>query len=190
MKKLILIIFILFPNLLVAQAVISRADSINLMNKLRDSLIKHEADFLPNIPPKSNTLVTDYTKTLSAKDAQLLENKLNAFNVLTTAQIAVVIMESIEPYDIMRYGRKLANSWGIGQKGKNNGILVLVALNDRKVSILTGRGIESVVTDSICTDIIRNDFAPHFKKGDFYGGLDEGTNHLIKCIKGENKAGN
>ena len=77
------------------------------------------------LPPKAATLVTDYTNTLTPQQSQLLENKLEAFNDSTTTQIAVVIIKSVGEYDINEYAQKLGRAWGIGQKGKNNGLLVL-----------------------------------------------------------------
>lgn len=144
--------------------------------------------FSQELPPRSNTLVTDYTHTLSETDQQQLEHKLVAFNDSTSTQIAVVLMKSVGEYDISDYGLKLGRSWGIGQKGKNNGILVLVAINDRKVTIQTGYGAEGAVPDVITHQIIENDLKPHFKNGDYYGGLDACTDDLIKYIKGEYKA--
>jgi len=144
--------------------------------------------FAQELPPRSNTLVTDFTNTLSENEKQQLEHKLVAFNDSTSTQIAVVIMKSVGDYDINDYGQKLGRAWGIGQKGKNNGILVLVALGDRKVSIQTGLGAEGAVPDIITHQIIQNDLKPHFKSNDYYGGLDAGTDDLIKYIKGEYKA--
>ena len=140
------------------------------------------------LPPKSNTLVTDFTNTLSASDKQLLEEKLVAFSDSSSTQIAVVIMKSVGQYDINDYGQKLGRAWGIGQKGKNNGILVLVAMGDRKVSIQTGYGAEGALPDAITHEIIQNDITPRFKANDYYGGLDAGTSDIIKYTKGEYKA--
>ncbi|MDB4901261.1 MAG: hypothetical protein JWQ63_542 [Mucilaginibacter sp.] len=144
--------------------------------------------FSQQLPPKSNTLVTDYTNTLSAGDKQQLENKLVAFDDSTSTQIAVVIIKSVGEYDINEYGTNLGRAWGIGQKGKNNGILILVAIADRKVSIQTGYGAEGAVPDVITHEIIQNDITPHFKRGDYYGGLNAATDDLIKYMKGEYKA--
>ncbi|HEY9195306.1 MAG TPA: TPM domain-containing protein, partial [Mucilaginibacter sp.] len=105
--------------------------------------------FAQDFPERSNTLVTDYTNTLSAGDKQSLENKLVAFNDSTSTQIAVVIMRSTGSYDINDYGVRLLRKWGIGQKEKNNGILVLVAISDRKMSIQTGYGAEGALPDII-----------------------------------------
>ncbi len=144
--------------------------------------------FSQQLPPKSNTLVTDYTNTLSAEDKQRLEQKLVAFNDSTTTQIAIVIIKSVGQYDINQYGTALGRKWGIGQKGKNNGILVLVALGDRKVSIQTGYGAEGAIPDVIANDIIKKDITPRFKQNDYYGGLNAGTDNIIKYIKGEYKS--
>src|SRR5471030_604190 len=103
--------------------------------------------FSQQFPPKSGTLVTDYTNTLPADEKQQLENKLVAFNDSTTTQIAIVIIKSVGQYDINEYGTGLGRAWGIGQKGKNNGILILVALDDHKVTIQTGYGAEGAVPD-------------------------------------------
>ncbi|MDN3551420.1 TPM domain-containing protein [Mucilaginibacter aquaedulcis] len=141
-----------------------------------------------DFPERSTTLVTDYTNTLSADDKQKLENKLVAFNDSTSTQIAVVILKSVGSYDINAYGVALLRKWGIGQKDKNNGILVLVAVGDRKVSIQTGYGAEGALPDIITQEIIQNDIKPRFKQGDYYGGLDAATSSIIKYTKGEYKA--
>ncbi|AYL93779.1 TPM domain-containing protein [Mucilaginibacter celer] len=144
--------------------------------------------FAQDFPERSNTLVTDYTNTLSPANKQQLESKLVAYNDSTSTQIAVVILKSVGSYDINDYAQQLLRKWGIGQKDKNNGILVLVAINDRKVSIQTGYGAEGAVPDILTQQIIQNDFKPHFKQGDYYGGLDAGTTNLMKAMKGEYKA--
>jgi uncharacterized protein len=97
---------------------------------------------------------------------------LVAFNDSTSTQIAVVIMQSTGDYDINQYGAALLRKWGIGSKEKNNGILVLVAMNDRKMSIQTGYGAEGALPDIVTQQIIQNDMKPRFKENDYYGGLD------------------
>lgn len=144
--------------------------------------------FSQDFPEKPTTLVTDYTNTLSAIDRQRLEDKLVAFNDSTSTQIAVVLIKSVGEYDINEYGTMLGRKWGIGQKDKNNGILLLVAINDHKLTIQTGYGAEGALPDAITQDIIRKDITPRFKAGDYYGGLDAGTDDIIKYTKGEYKA--
>jgi uncharacterized protein len=140
------------------------------------------------LPPRSSTLVTDSTGTLTADQQAQLENKLVAFADSTSTQIAVVILRSVGGYDINQYGAALIRSWGIGVKGKNNGILVLVALNDRKVAIQTGYGAEGAVPDIVTHQIIENDIKPNFKENRYYEGLDAATNSLMRQMKGEYKA--
>lgn len=141
------------------------------------------------LPEKSNTLVTDYTNTLQDEQKASLEHKLVMFDDSTSTQIAVVIIKSTGAYDINEFTQKLGRAWGIGQKGKNNGIVILVAIADRKVSIQTGYGAEGAVPDAITHEIIQNDITPRFKEGNYYAGLDDGTSSLIKYMKGEYKAG-
>ena len=144
--------------------------------------------FSQQLPPKSNTLVTDFTNTLAPGDKQSLESKLVAYDDSTSTQIAVVIMKSVGEYDINDYGQKLGRAWGIGQAGKNNGILLLVALDDHKVSIQTGYGAEGAVTDQSTNEIIHTDILPRFKQNDYYGGLNAATDDLMKLMKGEYKS--
>jgi len=144
--------------------------------------------FCQQLPPKSGTLVTDYTNTLSAGDKQQLENKLVAFNDSTSTQIAVVIMKSVGEYDINEYGQRLGRAWGIGEKGKNNGVLLLIAMSDHKVAIQTGYGAEGAVTDAATHQIIQTDIVPRFKQQDYYGGINAATDDMMKLMRGEYKA--
>jgi uncharacterized protein len=146
--------------------------------------------FSQEIPERPNTLVTDYTNTLSATDKQQLERKLVDYNDSTSTQIAVVIMRSTGDYDINQYGVELLRKWGIGGKEKNNGVLVLVAIDDRKMAIQTGYGAEGALPDITTQEIIQNDMKPRFKENDFYGGLDAATNDIIKAMRGEYKGDN
>ncbi|MFD2863341.1 TPM domain-containing protein [Mucilaginibacter antarcticus] len=144
--------------------------------------------FAQELPEKSNTLVTDYTNTLTSEQKQALENKLVAFGDSSSTQIAVVIIHSIGQYDVNDYAQKLGRAWGVGQKDKNNGIVVLVALDDRQLSIQTGYGVEGALPDVITQQIRTREINPRFKAGDYYGGLDAGTDAIIKYTKGEYKA--
>jgi uncharacterized protein len=138
-----------------------------------------------DFPSRSNTIVTDYTNTLSADEQQALERKLVAFNDSTSTQVAIVLMGSVGNYDIADYSVQLFNQWKIGQVSKNNGVLILAAIEDRKVFITTGYGIEGVLPDALCKRIVNNDIVPHFKQGDYYGGLEAGTNSIMSIVKGE-----
>lgn len=139
-------------------------------------------------PSKPNHLVNDYTNTLSAAEVNALEQKLVAFDDSTSTQIAVVLIQSLDGYDISDYGTRLAHSWGIGQADKDNGVLVLASLGDRKVTIQTGYGVEGALPDAIAKRIIENEIKPYFKQGSYYEGLDAGTDAIISYTKGEYKA--
>jgi len=136
-------------------------------------------------PPR---LVNDFTNTLSPQDLAALESKLVAYNDSTSTQIAIVMLSSLDGYPIDEYSFQLAEKWGIGQKGKNNGVLVLVAKDDRKIFIATGYGMEGVMPDGLVKRIVENDIKPYFKQGDYFGGLDNGTNSMFRLAAGEYKA--
>jgi uncharacterized protein len=146
------------------------------------------AAFSQKLPPKpAHQLVMDSTGILSPDERQTLENKLDAYNDSTSTQIAVVILHNVQGDDINDFGQQLGRAWGIGEKGKNNGILVLVALDVHQVSIQTGYGAEGAVTDQATNEIIHNDIIPNFRQKAYYQGLDAATSDLIKLMKGEYK---
>ena len=144
------------------------------------------AGFAQDFPAKPNTLVNDYTGTLSATQVQQLENKLVTFDDSTSIQIAIAIVKTVGDYDINEYALGLGRKWGVGSK-KNTGIMIVVAVGDRKISIQTGYGIEGALPDVYAKRIIENEIKPFFKSGDYYGGLESGTTAIIKYTKGEYK---
>lgn len=143
--------------------------------------------FAQDFPEKPNTLVNDYANVLSADQKQQLESKLVTFNDSSSTQIAIAILKSVGDYDINEYAVELGRKWGVGQSGKNNGIMIVVAVGDRKISIQTGYGLEGALPDIYAKRIIDNDIKPNFKAGNYYAGLDEGTTSIIKYTKGEYK---
>jgi uncharacterized protein len=138
--------------------------------------------------PVPQKLVVDFTNTLAADQQAALESKLTAFDDSTSIQLAVVIIETTGDRDIADYAVALGRAWGIGNKEFNNGALLLVAKNDRKIWIATGYGLEGALPDITTKTIIENEIKPNFKGNDFYRGLDEGTNAIIAATKGEYKA--
>ncbi|MFZ9589556.1 MAG: TPM domain-containing protein, partial [Chitinophagaceae bacterium] len=108
-----------------------------------------------------------------------------SFEDSTSIQIAIVIIESTGNYEISDYAVALGRAWGIGNKETNNGILLLVAKNDRKMWIATGYGLEGALPDATAKDIIESEIKPNFKENDFYRGLDQGTDAIIAATKGE-----
>lgn len=145
----------------------------------------HGAAFAKEVPQKSTTLVNDYANALTPEQTAALEQKLVAYFDSTSTQIAVVIENSLEGDDLFDYCQRLATAWGIGEKGKNNGVLLYVAVGDRKARIHTGYGMEATITDAMSTRIRTEQMNPAFKQGDYYGGLDEATNTIMKLANGE-----
>ncbi len=140
-------------------------------------------DYLPE-KPKIQTSVYDNAKMMSGFEAKSLEQKLIKYNDTTSTQIVVVTVNSLEGNDIAMYATELAHKWGIGQTGKDNGILLVVSKSDRKVTIRTGYGVEYLLTDALSKRIITNIITPSFKQGDFYGGLDKGTSAIMQIMSG------
>lgn len=138
-----------------------------------------------DFPPRSDRLVTDYTNTLSAQEQNQLERKLVDFDNATSTQIAVVIVPTTNDYEIADYSVQLFNQWGIGRDKKNNGVLILVAMQDRKMWITTGYGIEGVLPDVLCKRVVEQDMKPNFKSGKYFDGLDLATNSIMSIVKGE-----
>lgn len=141
--------------------------------------------FAKDVPAKSNRLVNDYTNTLSASEVSALETKLRGYYDSTSTQIAVVIENSLEGDDLFDYCQRLAEGWGIGEKGKNNGVLLYVAIGDRKARIHTGYGMEATITDAMSTRIRTQQMNPAFKAGNYYQGLDDATTTIMQLASGE-----
>lgn len=137
------------------------------------------------IPAKANKLVNDFAGVLSSTDNSLLEAKLRGYEDTTSTQIAIVIEQSLDGDDIFDYCQRLAEGWGIGVKGKNNGILIYVAVADRKIRIHTGYGMEATITDALTTRIRTQQMNPAFKQGNFYQGLDAATTTIMQAASGE-----
>ncbi len=162
-------------------------------------LILLMALFLPNIssgqgefpartePPR---LVNDFAGVLSSEQQAFLENKLVSFNQKTSTQIAIVTVKSLSGYDKADYAVKLSELWGIGQKGKNNGILILVKPkvgNERgEVFVAVGYGLEAVVPDAVARQaLVGAELLPAFRQNDYFKGLDRSTDVLISLTAGE-----
>lgn len=138
------------------------------------------------VPPK---MVNDFAKILSDRESGYLENKLVLFNDSTSTQIVIVTINSLEGYDIMDYAQRLGEKWGIGQKQLNNGILILVkprtADSKGEVTIVQGYGLEAVIPDITCAQIIDNELLPAFREATYYVGFDNATSALMSLARGE-----
>ncbi|MCK9203256.1 MAG: TPM domain-containing protein [Bacteroidales bacterium] len=137
-------------------------------------------------PPK---LVNDLAGILSVEEVQQLESKLVAFNDSTSTQLVVVIVKSLNGYDKNEFAYRIGESWGVGQKGKNNGAVILVkpksANENGEVSIQTGYGVEGAIPDALAIRIVDNEMIPRFKEGNYYQGIDAATSTMISLLKGE-----
>lgn len=143
-----------------------------------------------NIPevPKFQTSVYDYANVLSAVEKQKLEDKLVHFSDSTSTQIVVITIESLKGDDIGILTPKWGQKWGIGGTEKNdNGVIILLAKEERKIWISPGYGLEQYLSAGITGEIVRNVILPQFKAGSYYNGLDKGTTAIFEVIKGTYK---
>jgi len=136
------------------------------------------------VPPLS-AHVTDLTGTLSAQQIRDLESRLAAFERGKGSQIAVLMLPSTQPETIEEYSIRVADAWKIGRARVDDGVILVVAKNDRKLRIEVGRGLEGAIPDAIAKRVIAEVITPHFKANDFYGGIAAGTGALMKLIEGE-----
>ena len=138
--------------------------------------------------PKFQTSVYDYAKVLSADEKVQLEKKLIQYADSTTTQIVVITVESLKGEDVNQLATNWGQKWGIGgTKEQDNGVIILLSKNDRKIAIHPGYGLEDRLTAGIGGEIIRNIILPEFKNGNYYSGLDKGTDALFDVFKGKYK---
>jgi uncharacterized protein len=135
--------------------------------------------------PDLKAPVTDLTGTLAPDQLSALEAKLRAFEQTRGSQIAVLIVPTTQPEEIEQYAIRVADKWRIGRKGIDDGAIVVVALNDRRVRIEVGYGIEGALPDATANRIIQLDIVPQFKRGDYYGGITTGVDRIMRAIEGE-----
>ncbi len=143
------------------------------------------AGFSLDVPQKPNRLVNDYANILSKSQVQNLEQKLVQYDKETSTQIALVTIKSLEGDDLFDYSQRLAEAWGIGGGKNDNGVLLLISYDDRKIRIHTGYGAEGALPDAISKRIIENEIKPAFKTGDYYGGIASGINAMTQALAGE-----
>lgn len=142
-------------------------------------------DVLPK--PNPPRLVNDYANVLTPQQNEALEEKLVALDDSTSNQIAIVLVKTLNGEDIADYANRLFRAWGIGNKKTNNGILILAAIDDRKVWIEIGYGLEGAIPDITTSEIYRNDIVPAFRQQNYYEGLNKATDDLAKAAVGEYK---
>jgi uncharacterized protein len=136
--------------------------------------------------PALTAHVMDSTGTLDAAQRDALEAKLTAFEQSRGAQVVFLMVPTTQPEDIAAYAQRVGDSWKIGRKGVGDGLLLVVAKNDRKVRIETTKALEGAIPDLAARQVIDTAITPRFKQGDFAGGLDAAADQLIALISGEN----
>ena len=138
--------------------------------------------------PSFQTSVYDYANILSSTEKAQLEEKLVRYSDSTTTQIVIITIESLKGEDVSQLATKWGQTWGIGGTAKDdNGVVILLAKNEKKIAINPGYGVEDRLTAGIGGTIIRNIIIPEFKAGSFYNGLDKGTDAIIDVFKGKFK---
>jgi uncharacterized protein len=137
--------------------------------------------------PSFQTSVYDYANLFSAEEKAQLEEKLVRYSDSTTTQIVVISIESLKNENVNQLATNWAHTWGIGQAKEDNGVIILIAKNDRKIAINPGYGLEDRLTAGIGGEIIRNIITPEFKAGSYYKGIDKGTDALFDVFKGKYK---
>ena len=147
------------------------------------------------LPAKPNPprLVNDFDNILTPEQEDALERKLVAYDDSTSNQIAVVSLPTLVDakgveYEDEEVALKILREWGVGNKNRNNGIVVLIVKNERKIRIEVGYGLEGAIPDITAKNIIENDVAPNFRADNYYRGLDEATSSIIQAAAGEYKA--
>ncbi|MCY7349198.1 MAG: TPM domain-containing protein [Cytophagaceae bacterium] len=163
---------------------------LRVLGHLTFVLFLTTAALAQELPPKPDPprLVNDFVGILSGSERQQLEQKLLAFNDSTSTQITIVIVKSTGDYPPGDYAFALGRAWGVGQKGKNNGVILLWATGDRKIFIAPGYGLEGALPDAICKRIISNILGPNFKQEQYFAGLDAATDEIIRRASGEFEA--
>jgi uncharacterized protein len=139
-----------------------------------------------DFPPKQSPpqLVNDYIELLNKSEKSRLEAKLRAYRDTTSTEIAVVIMATTKGDDVNLYAAELAQEWGIGKDGKDNGLIILVAKEDRNMAIQNGYGLEEKLTDFETKLIIEDYILPRFKQDQYYEGINDGTDQIFNLLAG------
>lgn len=135
--------------------------------------------------PALSSPVTDVTNTLSATEQQALAQKLSAFTQKKGSQIAVLIVPTTQPEDIAQYSLRVVEAWQIGRDKQDDGVIILLAKDDRKMRIEVGYGLEGAIPDAVAKRIVSDVMAPYFRQGDFSGGLNAAVDQLMALISGE-----
>ena len=135
--------------------------------------------------PPLTARVTDLTGTLSGGAVSRIEAKLANLEAKKGSQIGVLIVPTTQPEEIEQFGIRVGDAWKLGRKGVDDGAILIVAKNDHRTRIEVGRGLEGALPDAIASRIIAETITPHFKQGDFDGGVEAGVDQMISVVNGE-----
>lgn len=138
-----------------------------------------------DVPELWGMRVHDEAKVMSTTTVDQLESQLKTYEDSTSNQITLLIISSLDGDVLEEYSLRVAEKWKLGQKNKDNGVLLLISIEDRKMRIEVGEGLEGVLTDALSNRIIRNEIAPEFRRGNYEMGVIAGINGIIKAIGGE-----
>jgi uncharacterized protein len=147
-------------------------------------LLSQAQDKLP-VPDAPGSWVNDYAGIFSSAEASQLDRKLNEFEYRTSTQIFVITLDDNGGYPASDLAPRIGERWGVGQQGKDNGLLILVDMQERDAFISTGYGLEEFVPDAIAKRIIENEIIPNFRNGDYYAGIDAAAGVLISLLDGK-----
>ena len=155
-----------------------------LLSVLVPGAAQAQAD-LADVIPQQGRLVVDEAGLLSPRERDLLEQKLVAYDDSTSTQITVVTLPSLGGVSSIDYATAVGRQWGVGQRGKDNGAVILVSEADRDIAIATGYGLEGAITDLVAGRVIRNVLRPAFRQQQYYQGLSSAVDALVAAAQGE-----
>ncbi len=135
--------------------------------------------------PITPALVNDFAKMLTSTEVDMLETKLFAYEQESSNEIAIVTVNNLGGMDIAQFSVELGRKWNIGKRDKLNGVLILAAKEERQIFIAPGAGLQGVLPDMICNQIVREQIVPNFKQGNFYDGFNEASDKIIAYTRGE-----
>ena len=143
---------------------------------------------LASIPQKTNRLVNDYASLFTEEQRSYLEYNLVAFDDSTSNQILIITTPSLDGYDISNYAFEIGEKWGVGRAEHNNGLVIVIKPKNQtqgRAFIATGYGLEGILPDAVCKEIVDLEMIPHFKKNDYYGGVVAALNIIMPVAAGE-----
>jgi uncharacterized protein len=162
------------------------------LGSLLSGISQSEIPSAPNPAKLYNNLSKVYPSFLTSKEAIFLEKKLSDFAINTSNQIVILIVDTLNGYEPWDYATRIGEKWQIGQQKEDNGIVILIkptgGKGQRKTFISPGRGLESVIPDAVCNQIVKNELLPYFKNQQFFEGLDVTTDILMELSKNEYSA--